>query len=232
MDPNRVKATIREFTDRNVQALDGAAIQLACDNAEVDLETYAYFLKQFYVYVRATTTSIRSAYETLPVDHPLREELHHAVMDEHGHDRMLLNDLAAAGVTFDPADTDRIAVPAALAMEQFHLLAGKRGLLPLTAFRVALEAYSFRYSDPTADGAKKALGIPENAVIFMREHGSLDGEHVEEGVNLLVSLIKTEDDLREALMWLETEFALFRAFLNQVWNGSPMGKRKPVGIAA
>lgn len=216
---------IASFIQERVDKLARADIQVAIDNGTADKETYAALLRQFYVYVRATVPALYIAYAKLPADHPLGPDLRDSVVEEIGHEKLLLQDLAAMGLPMKPEEADAIATPASLALQNFHLMAAEAGLIPLRCVGLLLEAFSARASLNTVAGMEK-VGIPVAAQEFMRLHGEEDGHHTERAIDMLAQMAHTPQLLQQAFHWLDTEAVLFDAFLRQAWETSPMGRSK------
>jgi pyrroloquinoline quinone (PQQ) biosynthesis protein C len=216
---------IARFVEERVDRLVRADIQVAIDSGTADRETYAALLRQMYVYVRATVPALYRAYAKMPVAHPLAKDLHDSVVEEIGHEKLILRDLEAMGLPMAPEEADALATPASLALERFHLMAAEVGLIPLRCVGLLLEAFSARASLNTVRGMERT-GIPVAAQEFMRLHGEEDGHHTERAIDMLAEMAHTPQLLQQAFHWLDTEAVLFENFLRQAWETSPMGRSK------
>ena len=220
---NGTRELIAQFVQERVEKLICTDIQRALDDGKADKETYASLLRQMYIYIRATVPALCLAYSQLEADHPLADDQKQAIEEEIGHEKLILSDLAAMGQPLTPEEANRIATPASIALQRFHMLAGESGLLPIRCVGLLLETYSAKTSPTIVRGMEQA-GVPRGEQEFMRLHWEADIEHTSRGIDALAEIANTPELLQKALHWLDLEATLFEAFLRQAWDVSPMGR--------
>ena len=165
---------------------------------DVTRELYVAFLTQAYHHVRHTVPLLMAVGARVPDRHGwLRDAILHYLEEETGHDEWILNDIARAG-------GDRAAAAAS------EPVGGHRGDGRLCvrhrdarATRSASSAWCtcsrapasrWRCMPPTA--SRQALGLPVNAFTYLRSHGELDKQHINDLGAILERLTDEEDRRR------------------------------------
>jgi pyrroloquinoline quinone (PQQ) biosynthesis protein C len=170
-----------------------------CLSGEVTRPLYVAFLTQAYHHVRHTVPLLMAVGARLPDRHAwLREAVLHYLEEETGHDEWILNDIAAAG-------GDRAAAAASLpavateAMVAYAYDTVMRGN-PVGFFGMVhvLEGTSVSLALQAADRIQAALDLPTRAFTYLRSHGELDKEHVNDLAAILARLDDAQD--REAVL--------------------------------
>ncbi len=128
--------------------------------------------------------------------------LKHAAQ-EMGHNEMALNDLARLGGDPEAARKSR-PLPTTEALTAFVIYATEHSN-PLTflGYLYHMEALSLRLADSSGDVFAK-MGIPEDALTFLREHADADPAHMNWNREYLQDFIVTEADLEAVLHGMRT----------------------------
>lgn len=143
-------------------------------------EEYLAFLTQAYHHVRHTVPLLMACGSRLPQRLGwLRKAIAHYIDEEVGHDEWILNDIAACGEDPDgvhrigPSFETRLLVAYAYDVVNRGNPAGFLGMIHV------LEGTSVAVASAAADSIQEALGLPDDALTYLRSHGSLDLEHVD-----------------------------------------------------
>lgn len=195
--------------------LVAAPIVQACLRGEVELDSYKAFLEQAYHHVHHTVPLLAACRARLPdrLDW-LRDALDEYVEEELGHDEWILNDIQACG-----ADAERVRhgrpAPQTEVMVAYAYDTIARGN-PLGFFGMihVLEGTSVALALAAAEQIQKQLGLPDQAMTYLRSHGTLDQEHTAHFAFLMDSLQEPEDQqavLHGARMFYRLYGDIFRA---------------------
>ncbi len=175
---------------------------------EISRAQYLGFLEQAWHHVRHTVPLLMALGARLPDRHAgLRNKVLHYLEEETGHDDWILNDIEAAGG--DRLATARsapnIETEAMVAYAWDTIMRGN----PISFFGMVfvLEGSSAALALRGADAIQNALGLPDSAFSYLRSHGTLDQEHVQDLANILNSLDDPEDRAAvtrcaKAMYWL------------------------------
>jgi pyrroloquinoline quinone (PQQ) biosynthesis protein C len=183
----RATAADREFL------LSAPVIQRALAG-DVTRELYVAFLTQAYHHVRHTVPLLMAVGARVPDRHAwLRDAVLHYLEEETGHDEWILNDIARAGGDRAAAAASQPAV-ATEAMVAYAYDTVMRGN-PLGFFGMVhvLEGTSVALAVNAADRIQQALGLPTSAFTYLRSHGELDKEHINELGAILERFTEEED---------------------------------------
>ncbi|MFP2897135.1 iron-containing redox enzyme family protein [Corallococcus sp. 4LFB] len=182
-------------------------------------DDYAHYLIQTYQYVRWSTEFLTESGERMK-----REGQHTALADlllqksreENGHERWLLQDLAALGWTQERVERAPVcsAVRAYVEWNRFTTLSGVPTAFLGTAY--VLEFLSVNRAPGAVDRLIADSGIPNihKAVLFLRGHGAADGDHVAELESVLRTLTSPEEQ-DALLLSARTTRALFPRFFRE-----------------
>ncbi len=188
----------RETTADRDFLLSAPVIQ-RCLSGEVTRELYVAFLTQAWHHVRHTVPLLMALGSRLPDRHAwLLDAVLHYLEEETGHDEWVLNDIEAAGGNRAAAAASRPAV-ATEAMIAYAYDTVMRGN-PVGFFGMVhvLEGTSVSLALTAADRIQSALVLPTRAFTYLRSHGELDKEHVNDLARILDRLDRSED--REAVV--------------------------------
>ena len=152
----------------------------ACQQGEVTLPRYVAFLTEAYYHVRQTVPLLMACGSRLTERHRwLQDAITEYIEEERGHDRWILNDIAACGA-------DSAAVEAGEpnfyteVMVSYAWDSVMRGN-PASFFGMVLvlEGTSVNLATPMAQLIRQRLQLPEQAMSYLTSHGSLDQEHIQ-----------------------------------------------------
>jgi pyrroloquinoline quinone (PQQ) biosynthesis protein C len=183
----RETATDRDFL------LTAPVIQ-RCLAGEVTRETYIAFLTQAYHHVRHTVPLLMAVGSRLPDRHAwLRDAVLHYLEEETGHDQWILNDVAASGGDCEAAaaSAPAVATEAMIAYAYDTVMRGN----PIGFFGMVhvLEGTSVSLALNAAERIQSALALPTGAFTYLRSHGELDQQHVNDLARILARLTDPAD---------------------------------------
>lgn len=144
------------------------------------LPRYVAFLTEAYYHVRQTVPLLMACGSRLTERHRwLQDAITEYIEEERGHDRWILNDIAACGA-------DSAAVEAGEpnfyteVMVSYAWDSVMRGN-PASFFGMVLvlEGTSVNLATPMAQLIRQRLQLPEQAMSYLTSHGSLDQEHIQ-----------------------------------------------------
>lgn len=182
----------RTANDR--EYLTGAPIIRRALTGQLLREEYVAFLTQAFHHVRHTVPLMMAVGARLPARLGwLRKEIIHYTQEEEGHDQWILNDIDAAG-------GDAAAVPRSLpsaatdAMVAYaYDTAMRRNPVGFFGMVFVLEGASVALASNAADRIQAALQLPSRALTYLRSHGQLDQQHVQDLHGILDRLEQDED---------------------------------------
>jgi pyrroloquinoline quinone (PQQ) biosynthesis protein C len=183
----RATAPDREFL------LSAPVIQRALAG-NVTRELYVAFLTQAWHHVRHTVPLLMAVGARLPDRHAwLRDAVLHYLEEETGHDEWILNDIARAGGDRAAAAASEPAV-ATEAMVAYAYDTVFRGN-PVGFFGMVhvLEGTSVALALSAADRIQQTLALPVTAFTYLRSHGELDKEHINDLGAILERLTDADD---------------------------------------
>jgi pyrroloquinoline quinone (PQQ) biosynthesis protein C len=185
-----------------------APIISAAFAGEITHAQYRAFLVQAWHHVRHTMPLLMALGARLPDHHAgLRNNVLHYLEEETGHDDWILNDIEAAGGDRHAAahSTPNVETEAMVAYAWDTIMRGN----PLSFFGMVfvLEGSSAALALRGADAIQKALGLPDRAFSYLRSHGTLDQEHVQDLAGILNGLTDPADRAAvtrcaKAMYWL------------------------------
>jgi thiaminase len=183
----RATAPDREFL------LSAPVIQRALAG-DVTRELYVDFLTQAYHHVRHTVPLLMATGARVPDRQAwLRDAILHYLEEETGHDEWILNDIARAGGDRAAAAASEpgMATEAMVAYAYDTVMRGN----PLGFFGMVhvLEGTSVALALHAADRIQQALGLPVTAFTYLRSHGELDQEHINDLGAILERFTDEED---------------------------------------
>lgn len=148
-------------------------------NGAITLDEYIGFLTQAYHHVKHTVPLLMATGAALPENKEwLREAVAEYIEEELGHQKWILNDIAACGgdkelvIKSEPGRETEVMVAYAYDMINRINPLGFFGMVHV------LEGTSITTADRAAEGIKKSLKLPDTAFSYLRSHGALDQEHV------------------------------------------------------
>lgn len=171
-------------------------------------EQYVAFLTQAWHHVRHTVPLLMAVGARLPDRHArLQKSLIHYLEEEVGHDDWILNDIAAAG-------GDRQAAAASVPNVETDAMVAyawdtvqRRNPVGFFGMVYVLEGTSVSLAVRAADEIERSLRLPKHAFTYLRSHGTLDLEHIEDLGGILDGLTDPADQAAvvqcaRAMFWL------------------------------
>jgi hypothetical protein len=147
----------------------------------ISLTRYLAFLEQAWHHVRHTVPLLMAVGSRLPDRHAaLGRDLLHYLEEEIGHDDWILNDIEAAGgdrravqLSTPNVETDAMV---AYAWDTVQ----RRNPIGFFGMVYVLEGTSVALAVRAADAIEQSLQLPPTAFTYLRSHGTLDLEHIED----------------------------------------------------
>ena len=173
--------------------LAAPAIQ-ACQRGEVTLPRYIAFLTEAYYHVRQTVPLLMACGSRLTERHRwLQDAITEYIEEERGHDRWILNDIAACG-----ADSASVEVGEPNFYTEMMVSYAWDSVMrgnPASFFGMVLvlEGTSVNLATPMAQLIRQRLQLPEQAMSYLTSHGSLDQEHIQFFAKLMDQLSDPAD---------------------------------------
>ncbi len=195
-------------TERDREYLLQAPIIGEALAGQISRAHYLAFLTQAWHHVRYTVPLLMAVGANLPDRHAkLHKGLIHYLEEEVGHDDWILNDIEAAG-------GDRRAAAASLPNIETDAMVAyawdtvqRRNPVGFFGMVYVLEGTSVSLAVRAADEIERALGLPMSAFTYLRSHGTLDLEHIEDLGGILDGLSDPADQAAviqcaRAMFWL------------------------------
>ena len=188
----RVTAPDREFL------LSAPVIRRALAG-DVTRELYVAFLTQAYHHVRHTVPLLMAVGARVPDRQAwLRDAILHYLEEETGHDEWILNDIERAGGDRAAAAASEPAVATEAMVAYAYDTVTRRNPLGFFGMVHVLEGTSVALALNAAGRIQQALQLPSNAFTYLKSHGELDKEHINDLAGILERF--TEDDDRQAVV--------------------------------
>ncbi|MCY1278715.1 Iron-containing redox enzyme [compost metagenome] len=146
---------------------------------EVSLEGYVAFLAQAYHHVRHTVPLMMACGARLPARLEwLREAVRDYIDEEYGHERWILDDIAACGGDPQQVARSQPSLPVELMVAFLYDQIARGNPVGLFGMVNVLEGTSVALATHAAGSIRSSLGLPENAFGYLSSHGSLDQQHM------------------------------------------------------
>ena len=190
---------------------------------QVGLAHYKAFLRETYFYTREdpqvqawSTAWFRGSSRVM-----VKPFLRHA-MSEIGHDQLALNDLAALGADVSQVPQE-YPLPATTAFIAFPFWAIQfRNPLSYLGYLYFLEAMPVANGGAVLD-ALTDLGVPPEAMTFIRDHTTIDVAHVRLMDGYLDTLVKDERDLSDIVYAIAATAKLYVSMLEAAFAAADEG---------
>jgi pyrroloquinoline quinone (PQQ) biosynthesis protein C len=161
---------------------------------DVTSELYVAFLTQAYHHVRHTVPLLMAVGSRLPERHAwLQDSILHYLEEETGHDEWILNDIARAGGDRAAAAASEPSVATEAMVAYAYDTVMRRNPIGFFGMVHVLEGTSVALALNAADRIQATLGLPLNAFTYLRSHGELDKEHINDLGAILTRLTDEED---------------------------------------
>ena len=184
---------LRDTVDDRDYLLRAPAIQ-RCLSGDVTRELYVAFLTQAYHHVRHTVPLLMAVGARLPDRHAwLRASVLHYLNEETGHEQWILSDIEQAGGDRAAAEGSRPAIATEAMVAYAYDMVMRRNPVGFFGMVHVLEGTSVSLAVLAADRIQEALHLPIQAFSYLRSHGELDKEHVNDLAAILSRLHDPED---------------------------------------
>jgi pyrroloquinoline quinone (PQQ) biosynthesis protein C len=161
---------------------------------DVTRELYVAFLTQAYHHVRHTVPLLMAVGARLPDRHDwLRGAVLHYLEEETGHEEWILNDIERAGGDRAAAAASEPAVATEAMVAYAYDTVFRRNPVGFFGMVHVLEGTSVALALNAADRIQKVLELPVTAFTYLRSHGELDKEHINDLGAILERLTDDED---------------------------------------
>ena len=159
--------------------LAAPAIQ-ACQQGEVTLPRYVAFLTEAYYHVRQTVPLLMACGSRLTERHRwLQDAITEYIEEERGHDRWILNDIAACGADSAAVEAGEPNFYTEVMVSYAWDSVMRGNPASFVGMVLVLEGTSVNLATPMAQLIRQRLQLPEQAMSYLTSHGSLDQEHIQ-----------------------------------------------------
>ncbi|MBO3277682.1 TenA family transcriptional regulator [Pseudomonas schmalbachii] len=186
--------TLQTATASEREALFGVPVIREALAGVVSLEGYVAFLTQAYHHVRHTVPLLMACGARLPARLEwLRGAVCEYIDEEYGHERWILDDIAACGGDADAVQGSRPALPIELMVAYLYDLIARGNPVGLFGMVNVLEGTSVALATHAAGSIRDSLGLPGNAFSYLSSHGALDQDHMQTYRSLMNRLDDADD---------------------------------------
>ena len=160
----------------------------------VSLEGYIAFLTQAYYHVRHTVPLMMACGARLPLEMEwLRAAVCEYIDEEYGHEKWILNDIAACGGDAEVVRTGQPSHAIELMVAYLYDTIARGNPVGLFGMVNVLEGTSIALATQAAGTIRETLGLPKEAFSYLSSHGALDIGHMQHYRNLMNQLERDED---------------------------------------
>lgn len=183
------QATVRERTE-----LHAAPIIADVLAGSASRQDYLSFLQRAFHHVRHTVSLFAACADRLPKSNvAFQQAIAHYIAEEQGHEKWILDDIAAAGgdawsVAASHPDRDT-----ELMVAYAYDTVTRGNPLGLFGMVYVLEGTSVGLAKTIAGQLRETLQLPANALTYLTSHGDLDISHIAHFERLMNHLENTED---------------------------------------
>jgi pyrroloquinoline quinone (PQQ) biosynthesis protein C len=188
-----------EITQGDRTALMRSPVIADCLQGRVDLASYIAFLTEAYHHVRHTVPLLMACGARLPdrLDW-LRSAVVEYIEEEHGHERWILNDIAACGADASLAVACTPSLPTELMVSYAYDTIQRKNPVGFFGMVYVLEGTSVAIATQAAKIIQQQLSLPKNAFSYLISHGSVDQKHIGDYEKIVNRLDCDED--RQAII--------------------------------
>jgi len=205
--------------------LAAPVIQRALAGA-VTRELYVAFLTQAYHHVRHTVPLLMAVGSRLPDRHGwLQDSILHYLEEETGHDEWILNDIARAGGDRVAAAASEPAVATEAMVAYAYDTVMRRNPIGFFGMVHVLEGTSVALALNAADRIQAALGLPVTAFTYLRSHGELDKQHIND-LGAILERLADEEDRRAVVRCARGIYWLYGNVFRGLEPAAPALQRK------
>lgn len=173
-------ATLQAATSEERDTLFSVPVIREALAGTVSLEGYIAFLSQAYHHVRHTVPLMMACGARLPAHLEwLRGAVCEYIDEEYGHERWILDDIAACGGDPEAVRNARPALAIELMVAFLYDLIQRGNPVGLFGMVNVLEGTSIALATHAAGAIRNSLGLPQEAFSYLSSHGSLDQERMQ-----------------------------------------------------
>jgi hypothetical protein len=184
---------------------------------QVSLEGYRAFLGQAYHHVRHTVPLMMACGARLPSRLEwLRGAVCEYIEEEYGHERWILDDIAACGGDAEAVSRSRPALPIELMVAYLYDLIARGNPVGLFGMVNVLEGTSIALATQAAGAIRETLGLPADAFSYLSSHGALDQGHMAT-YRQLMNQLDDEDDQQAVIHAAKVVYQLY----TEMFRGLP-----------
>ncbi|MDA8484012.1 MULTISPECIES: iron-containing redox enzyme family protein [Pseudomonas] len=170
---------LQAATAREREALFSVPVIREALAGQVSLEGYRAFLGQAYHHVRHTVPLMMACGARLPSRLEwLRGAVCEYIEEEYGHERWILNDIAACGGDPEAVSSSRPSLPIELMVAFLYDQIARSNPVGLFGMVNVLEGTSIALATHAAGSIRESLGLPADAFSYLSSHGELDQDHM------------------------------------------------------
>ena len=161
---------------------------------QIRRDEYIAFLTQAFHHVRHTVPLMMAVGSRLPDRLSwLRKEIIHYTEEEEGHEQWILNDIDAAGGDASAAASSLPSTATDAMVAYAYDTAMRRNPVGFFGMVFVLEGASVALACNAADRVQASLQLPNKAMTYLRSHGQLDQQHVNDLYGILNRLEEEQD---------------------------------------
>lgn len=166
-------------TARDREILLSSPVIVDCLDGRVGLASYVAFLTEAFHHVRHTVPLLMACGARLPdrLDW-LRSAIVEYIEEEHGHERWILNDIAACGADSAAAAASRPSLATELMVSYAYDTIARGNPVGFFGMVFVLEGTSVAIATRAATIIRSELDLPAAAFSYLRSHGSVDQKHI------------------------------------------------------
>ncbi|MDH4581206.1 iron-containing redox enzyme family protein [Pseudomonas sp. BN415] len=185
---------LQAATAREREALFSVPVIREALAGQVSLEGYRAFLGQAYHHVRHTVPLMMACGARLPSRLEwLRGAVCEYIEEEYGHERWILNDIAACGGDAEAVSRSRPSLAIELMVAFLYDQIARGNPVGLFGMVNVLEGTSIALATQAADTIRESLDLPSDAFSYLSSHGVLDQDHMATYRRLMDRLEDEED---------------------------------------
>lgn len=166
-------------TQQDRAALMQSSVIADCLDGRVSLATYVAFLTEAHHHVKHTVPLLMACGARLsPRLDWLRSSIVEYIDEEHGHERWILNDIAACGVDSATVAESAPSVATELMVSYAYDTIARCNPVGFFGMVYVLEGTSVAIATRAAEIIESKLELPHAAFTYLRSHGSVDQKHI------------------------------------------------------
>lgn len=188
---------LNEFWENEAKCFDAEPWMRRVKQGELQLKHYKSFLQETYFETQRNPQVQAYATAFFPLDqHRMIKKFYAHATSEVGHDQLALNDLKALGHDIEKTKADR-PLPATIGLISlpFFLIQFMNPVAYL-GYLFHLEFFPTKKASDYLGGLSQ-LGVPEEAMSFLRDHAEIDQHHNKMMEEYAEELIRSEEDLED-----------------------------------